>query len=175
MEFVIKPSMPNSSRILVKFFRSYTTQHGSSVIGHPRVVAEQLSSLRADVLLGNFAVLHWQQNMRKSEDWKRNLEQFKAFFAAHEANIPFKYYFGHTLIQMGRTQGLQPSRTELFSSTARETLTQWRYFDPYNLSLSRRESAFDGQHWACYHEYGGVSLTIMQLFLSYICYLSNII
>jgi hypothetical protein len=78
---------------------------------------------------------------------------------------------GHTAIQMGRTQGLQPMRTFAFSEAAAAALrgTAFQYFDPYNLTVARRESSFDGQHWACYHRYGGVSHTILTLMLNHVC------
>ena len=125
------------------------------------------------LVVANLAVLHWQQNMRTLAAWQSNLNTFQR--AMHNAcqKISHFYYLGPTLIQMGRTQGLQPRRTSAFAAVARDTLSggacRVRYLSPYNLSVSRRESAFDGQHWACYHEVGGVAHVIAQLFLNDLC------
>jgi hypothetical protein len=157
--------------IWVKFFRSYTTSGGHSVIGKPRTVVDQLATFTPDAVVGNLAVLHWQQNMRGEAEWRKNLQEFNERFTgrfpalvkAHRA-----VYFGPTLIHMGRTQGLQPKRTAAFAAAARAELAAFHFFDPMNVSIARRESSFDGQHWACYHRYGGVSHTISQLLLRYL-------
>jgi hypothetical protein len=87
---------------------------------------------------------------------------------------------------MGRTQGLQPQRTMAFAIAAEEAFAREcgsssnsadngdshqkkrrsATFWTYNASVPRRESAHDGQHWACYREFGGVAATFAQMFLS---------
>jgi hypothetical protein len=107
--------------------------------------------------------------MMPLEDWSRALTEFDSLVSRRFSPAVRKIYVGHTLIQMGRTQGLQPARTEAFSRAARRKLQHFEFFDPLELSHSRREAAFDGQHWACYHLYGGVSMSITHLLLSGIC------
>ena len=154
----------------VRFSRSYTTSQGTSVLASPATIVRQLELTRPDVIIGNLAVLHWQQNMRPLSAWTRSLSDFhETVIRAFPSEAVKKIYVGHTLIQMGRTQGLNPSRTEAFSQAARLTLTQFEFFDPLELSHSRREAAFDGQHWACYHMYGGVSMSITHLLLAGLC------
>ena len=153
----------------VKFFRSYTTGGGHSIIAATGTIVEQLASFKPDAVVGNLAVLHWQQNMRQPSEWESNLQQFRAAFeksATLRNARPF--YLGPTLIHMGRTQGLQPQRTLAFAAAARRLLPRFQFVDLYDLSISRRESAFDGQHWACYHRFGGVAHTIMQLLLRHV-------
>jgi hypothetical protein len=153
----------------IRFSRSYTTQQGSSVIAQPATIVRQLELSRPDMIIGNMAVLHWQQNMQLLQQWERALSEFNKLVSQRFPSSVRKIYVGHTQIQMGRTQGLQPSRTESFSEAAKAQLTHFEYFDPLELSHSRREAAFDGQHWACYHFFGGVSMSITQLLLTGVC------
>uniref|UniRef100_A0A7S1PT30 Uncharacterized protein n=1 Tax=Neobodo designis TaxID=312471 RepID=A0A7S1PT30_NEODS len=153
-----------SDTLHVKFFRSYTTGGGHSIIASPATIVSQIASFSPDVVVGNAAVLHWQQNMRSEADWKRNVVDLHARFTEALSRVR-TIYFGPTLIQMGRTQGLQPQRTAAFAAIAQQALRSWEFFNPAALSIPRRESAFDGQHWACYHTFGGVSHTISQLLL----------
>ena len=190
----------------VRFARSYTTKGGHSVIAAVGTIARQLLSVDPDVVAGNLASLHWQQNMRSQEQWEGNLRAFGDTLRRHLARRVKKsstdgaaeegpeerlfYYWGNTMIQMGRTQGLNSGRTAAFNEAARRILQQQEplaeaaggggaiasspsppfvtYFDPLHLSVARRESSFDGQHWACYHRYGGVSATITQLWMAHL-------
>ncbi|CUG86257.1 membrane-associated protein, putative [Bodo saltans] len=185
MEFDAKGD--SGHRIRVRFSRSYTTKEGSSVIASPSTILSQLLATSPDVILGNFAVLHWQQNMMPLSAWEENLKRVRGLLTPVDASRPWQrgrggnaFYLGPTLIQMGRTQGLEPSRTAAFSAAARRILSDcgdeaapcaagFRMFQPMNLSSSRREGAYDGQHWACYHTYGGISQMTTQLWLNQLC------
>ena len=111
--------------------------------------------------------------MLSPQQWERALQKLVLKLEGHESwKVLSKgraYFVGPTLIQMGRTQGLQPSRTDAFALLAKQTLKKFQFFDPYAMSVARRESAFDGEHWACYHKYGGVSQQIAQMFLQQLC------
>ena len=120
----------------IKFFRSYTTGGGHSLIASPRTIVEQLSSFKPHTVVGNAAVLHWQQNMRSQKDWEGNLVELSSRFAAVLPGVR-AVYVGPTLIQMGRTQGLQPQRTAAFAAAARRLLAGWEFFDPMLLSVAR--------------------------------------
>lgn len=173
MEFTDDPT-----GVRIRFSRSYTTREGKSVIANPTTIVRQLESTSPEVVVGNLAVLHWQQNMREVSEWESNLEEF-ARMVAHSKVLRSsrKFYFGPTMIQMGRTQGLEPYRTRRFAAAARRILSTtnkstgeaFEFVDPMELSVARRESAYDGQHWACYHLYGGVAQMILQLLLNQMC------
>lgn len=178
-----------SAAVRIRFSRSYTTREGSSVIASPSTILAQLLATAPDVILGNAAVLHWQQNMMPLAKWEENLRQLRQLLTPPDSGRPWQrrvgqsmaFYLGPTLIHMGRTQGLEPTRTAAFASAAAAILSscprarnetacpRFRMFLPMNLSSSRREGAYDGQHWACYHTYGGISQMITQLWLNQLC------
>jgi hypothetical protein len=182
------------SQVRIRFSRSYTTRGGNSMIASPSTILEQLLATSPEVILGNAAVLHWQQNMMSVGEWGDNLRTLRELLLPGDRSRPWQkelagvverrnnaFYLGPTLIQMGRTQGLEPPRTTAFAKTAETILSacsqsrhdnscsRFRMFWPMNLSSSRREGAYDGQHWACYHTYGGISQMITQLWLNQLC------
>lgn len=169
-------SFSASESLTVTFVRSYTTSKGRSVIAAPKLILGQIAATKPDIILGNAAVLHWQQNMRSFEDWNSNInvlaKSLCSFAPTRVDSAKTLFYFGPTLIQMGRTQGLQPHRTSAFGDAARNAFerecggTKFAPFWMYNASISRREAAFDGQHWGCYREFGGVAQTFTQMFLN---------
>ena len=154
--------------VQVKLIRCYTTSGGHSVLPPAASVVSQVRQFRPHLAVGNLAVLHWQQNMRSQQDWRAYLAEAAAAMGANfSRTVPLGvFYAGHTMIHMGRTQGLQPSRTADFTEAACEILrgSGLQCFRPLEMSLSRRESAYDGQHWACYHRYGGVAYSILSQF-----------
>ena len=155
--------------IVFQFIRGYTTSGGHSVIASATTVVKYILNFNADVVIGNFAVLHWQQNSEPVHKWEAQLRSACVGWTPTKPTLAF--YLGPTQIQLGRTQGLQPARTRLFARAAQRILGQcgFQYIEVHNLTASRRESSFDGQHWACYHTYGGVSHTILQVFLNRLC------
>lgn len=183
MELQVPQEAGKSLRI--RFSRSYTTREGNSVIATPSTILSQLLGIHPDVILGNFAVLHWQQNMRTQSAWEENLKALRLLLTPPDRSRSWQqrggaYYLGPTLIHMGRTQGLEPTRTAAFAAAAQRILAscangsstnceRFRMFQPMNLSSSRREGAYDGQHWACYHTFGGISQMTTQLWLNQLC------
>jgi hypothetical protein len=190
MEFTVPAADGGREPALtVVFLRSYTTSEGRSVLAAPHVVAQQLQRYRPQLVLGNLAVLHWQQNMRSAADWRGNVATFAAAMCKaygppsasrngtiYDAASPGLFYWGDGMIQMGRTQGLQPLRSQEFTAVAWDELRRpcdpsdprrasWQLVSPRAATAARREAAYDGQHWACYHQYGGVAATLFQLFL----------
>lgn len=193
----------SSVRVEVRFVRGYTTSSGKSILApHARLLSD-MSQYNAPIVLTNLASLHWQQNMRPYSEWAESVTSFKdrisnaaakkSVSTALKVPLPqLVVFWGATQVQMGRTQGLNPSRTKAFNNVARSVFgsfdalktttkssggcaarggtsiaaTITAYYDPLPLSLARRESSFDGQHWACYHRYGGVSTSIALQFLN---------
>ncbi|KEG08609.1 hypothetical protein DQ04_06811020 [Trypanosoma grayi] len=189
------------SRVTVRLYRSYTTKHGRSVMLSPSMIVKQLMTSVWDehdegqLLLMNLAQLHFQQSMYTEESWAAFLSEFAELYYCHvvlrhdqcdavakeEGNMtttatasprPSAFFVGPSLIQMGRTQGLEPMRTQAFAHTARTLLERvgitFLGF-PHAVTAARRESAFDGQHWACYHQHGGVAQMLVQTFLAGFC------
>ena len=201
-----------SVRVEVRFVRGYTTSSGKSVIAPHSRLHSEMTQYNAPIVLTNLASLHWQQNMRSYSEWADAVTSFKDRITAAPLKkstsattttiataLPLLVvYWGATQVQMGRTQGLNPSRTKAFNNVARaafgpfdvlkaamktspescatrgvKSTTMTAYYDPLPLSLVRRESSFDGQHWACYHRYGGVSTSIALQFLNELSAPSN--
>eukprot|EP00760_Papus_ankaliazontas_P033563 PhM_4_TR6440/c0_g1_i1/m.595 len=163
--------MFSTEEIQIKFVRAYTTSGGRSVLANAGTIARLMVDFQPDVAIGNFAVLHWQQNREPLRRWEAQLTSVCQALESYSQWKAEAYYLGPTQIQLGRTQGLQPSRTRSFARSAHRILSTcgFRYLDVHNMSVSRRESSFDGQHWACYHTYGGVSHMLLQLILNRIC------
>ena len=177
------PALRCQLQVEVRFVRGYTTSGGKSLIAPHTRLLNEIARYDANLVLTNLASLHWQQNMRPFSEWSRAVPEFvKAIRrqAASTRSNQLAVYWGSTQIQMGRTQGLNPSRTQAFNAVARASFNDAAalqsgeaaavastiFYDPLPVSQARWESSFDGQHWACYHRYGGVSISIALNFIA---------